>query len=87
MDNVILAKVIQRYEYLNSKPFDQIQGESLEMVHLYELVQVYTQHFKNDHQMLSEIELINSSDDILFVVEIFIIQMLNQFSLDQSLFV
>jgi len=43
------------------------------MVHLNELVKVNREHFKGDNQMLPKDELVPPSDDVLFVIWIFII--------------
>ena len=54
MDDIVLVEIIQRNQNLNRKPFDQVQREALEVVHLDELIQVHRQHFKTQDQMLAE---------------------------------
>lgn len=41
MDYLVFVKVVKRNENLYRKPLDQIQREPLEIIHLYELVQIY----------------------------------------------
>ena len=87
MDDVVLAEVVQRYEYLNSKSFDQIQGEALEMVHLDKLIQIHTQHFEDYHQVLPKVELVDTSNNVFLIIQVFIVQMLNQLGFNETLFV
>ena len=48
------------------------------MIHLYELIKVDRKHLKGDHEMFSENELIPSSNNVLFILWIFIVQMLDK---------
>lgn len=87
MNDVIFGQVIQRYEYLNSEPFDEIEREALEVVHFDEFVQVYGQHFERYHKMLSEVELVQAANNVLFVLRILVVQVLYQFRFHQALLV
>jgi hypothetical protein len=40
MDDIVFGQEVERYQNLNCKPFNQIEGETLEVVHLDELVEV-----------------------------------------------
>jgi hypothetical protein len=73
----MLAHVVQGNEYLDSESLDQRQREAFEIVHLDEVVEVHTEQFKRDDQMLSEYELIIPSDNILLVFRILFIKRFN----------
>lgn len=49
MNYAILGQVIQRDKYLNCESFDQIEWETLEVVHLYEFIEVDREHFESNH--------------------------------------
>ena len=57
------------------------------MIHLDELVQVDRQHFKGDHEVFPEIELVQSTNNVLLILWIFLIQVLNKFGLHKTLFI
>ena len=57
------------------------------MVHFNELIEIHRKHFESDHEVFAEIELIHSTDDVLFVLRILFVQVLDKFSLDETLFV
>jgi hypothetical protein len=57
------------------------------MVHLYELVEVYGQHFESYHKMLSEIELVHATNNVLLVLRVLVIKVFNQFRFHKALFV
>jgi hypothetical protein len=42
VDDVVLSQEVQRYKYLNREALDQTQAEALEVVHLDEIVEIYT---------------------------------------------
>ena len=75
MDYIVFTEEVQRYKYLNGEPLDQVEGKSLEIVHLDEFIQVHGQHFERYHQVLPEQELIMASDNIFLIFFVLIIQM------------
>lgn len=87
MNDTVLIQIVEGNQDLDCKSLDQIKREALEMIHLNELVQVDREHLEGDHEVLSEVELVHSTDDVLLVLRIFFIQVLDQFCLNQSLFV
>lgn len=87
MNDVVLTEVVQRYENLDRESFYQIEGESLEVVHLNEFIQVHTQHLEDDHQMLSEIELVDASNNVFLVIKVLVVQVLDQFSFNKALLI
>lgn len=87
MDYSVLTQEIQRYEDLNGESLDQIQREPLEIIHLNKFIQVHGKHLEGDHQMLSENELVQSSDYIFLVFRISIIQVLDKLCFNQTLLV
>ena len=87
MNDVVFAQVVERDKNLNCEPLDQVEGESLEVVHLDELVQVDREHLERYHEVLSEHELVKSSDDVLLVLGVSVVQVPDQLGLDQTLLV
>lgn len=85
--NIVLAHVVQGNEYLDSESLDQRQREAFEIVHLDEIVEVDTEQFERDDQMLAEDELIIPSDDILLVFRILFIKRFNKFGFYQALLI
>ena len=84
---VVLAEVVERYEYLDSESLYQVKRETLEMIHLDELVQIHREHFEGDHEMLSEKKLVRPPDDIFLIFGITFVQMLYQSRFHQTLLV
>lgn len=64
----------QSNQHLNSESFDQVKRESLEIVHLYKLVEVHTKYFEGDHQVLSEDEMIILFDDVFLIIRVILIK-------------
>lgn len=87
MNDVVLGKIVQRYKYLNSKPLNKVKTKALEVVHLYEFIQVHRQHLESYDQMLSEEELVQPSDNVFLILRIFIIQVLNQLCFNKTLLI
>ena len=87
MHNIVFVEVVQADQNLNGEPLDQVETESLEVVHLDELIQVHTQHLESDHQVLPEQELVQSPNDILLVFGVVVVQVFDQFGFHQTLFV
>jgi hypothetical protein len=77
MHNVVLAHVVKRNQDLNREPLNQRQRKALEVVHLDEIVEVYGEQFESDDEMLSEYELVQFLNNVLFVVGVFFVQHLN----------
>lgn len=75
MHNIVFAEEVQRYKNLNCEALDQVERESLEIVHLDEFVQVHRQHFECNHQVLAEHELVKASNNIFLIFFVLIIQM------------
>ena len=70
MHDVMLFHEEETDENLDCKAFDQIQREALKVVHLNELVEIYTKQLKGDHEMLSKYKLVVFPDDILLIFRI-----------------
>jgi hypothetical protein len=87
MDDAVLVEVIKTDEDLDGEPFDEVEGESLEVVHFDEFVEVDRQHFESDDQVLPKHKLVQSLYDIFLVLRVVVVQVLYQFSLNQALFV
>ena len=87
MNYAVLLHKVQRYKYLDGKTLNEVEREALEVVHLYELIQVNAQHLESYHQVLPKNKLVQLSNDILLILWIGFVKVLNQFSLDQALLV
>ncbi len=87
VDDGVLAEVVEGNENLDGESLDEVEGETLEVVHLDELVQVDREHLERYHQVLPEHELVESPDDVLFVFRIPVVQVLDQLGFDQTLLV
>lgn len=74
-------------EELNCEAADQADGDALEVVAFDKLIEIHTQHFKNQDQMLAEDKFLFDADDILFVFGVIVTQLLEDLRLDQSLLV
>lgn len=87
MDDVVLSHVVQGDQYLNSETLYQRQGEAFEVVHLDEVIQVHTQQLKRYDEVLAKYELVQTPNDILFVLRIMFVERFNKFSFDQTLLI
>lgn len=58
MNDTVLVQVVKGDKDLDCESFDKIQRKALEVIHLDELIQVDREHFKCDHEMLPEVELV-----------------------------
>ena len=47
------------------------------MVHFNKFVQVDTQHLEDYHKVLSEIELVDASNNVFLVIKIFVVEVFN----------
>ena len=56
MNDLFPVQVLQRVQYLNCEPSNECQREPLEIIVLYELIQVNAQEFKGYAQMVSKVE-------------------------------
>lgn len=70
MHDVVVAEEPQRYQKLDRKAPDQRLRNTLEVVELYELVQVHAQHFKTEHQVLPKHEFLMKADYVPFVFRV-----------------
>lgn len=73
MDDIVFSHEVQRDQNLNSESFDQTEAEALKVVHLDEVVQIDTQQFECDHQMLSKYELVQHFNDVFLIFWVFLI--------------
>ena len=87
MNYTIFFHEVQWYQYLNGKSLYQVQTKSLKVVHFDKFVQIDTQEFKSEYEMLSKDELVKPSNYILFIFWVSLIQVLNQLAFDKTLFV
>ena len=87
MHNIILAQKVQGYQNLDGESFDQVEGKTLEVVHLDEFVQIDREHLECDHEVLAEDELVNAANDVFLIFFILVVQVLDQLGLDQALLV
>lgn len=85
--DVVLAEEVKRYKDLNSEPLNQVQREAIEVVHFDKFVEVHGQHFKCNHEMLAERELVQAADDVLLVLSVVVVQVLDKLGLDEALLV
>jgi len=74
--NVVLSHEEQGYQDLDGKPLDQVQRKPIEVVHLYELIKVYREHFGSNDEMLPEDKLIKLPDDVFLVFRVLLVQSL-----------
>ena len=87
MHDVVLTHVVERNEDLDGEPFDQAQGEALEVVHLDEVVEVDAEELERDDEMLAERERVEALDDVLLVFWIVLVQCFDQPRFNETLFV
>ena len=78
MHDVVLAHVVQRNEDLDGEALDQTQRKAQEIVHLDEVVEVDTEQFKGEDEMLAEDEVIQALHNVLLILWVVTIQSLNQ---------
>jgi hypothetical protein len=81
MYNTVFPHEIQGYQNLNCKTLNQAQAEALEIVHLYEIVQINAQKLKGYNKVLSENKLVKFSYNVLLVLWVFLVKHLNKFRL------
>lgn len=74
--HILLLQVLQCLEYLYCKPPYQTQRNSLEIVVLYELIQINRKQFKRYNQMLPENQIVFNSNYVVCVLWVLLFQML-----------
>ena len=79
MNDFVLSHVVERYQDLNRKTFDQAQGKAEEVVHLDEVVKVDAEQFKGQNQVPSEHKVVQAFHNIFLIFGIVSIQSLDEF--------
>ena len=87
MHNIVLSHVVERYQNLDCKTFDQTQRKAQEIVHLDEVVKVDAEQFKGQNQVPSEHEMVQAFHNIFLVFRIVSVQSLDQLRFNETLFV
>ena len=92
MNYVKIFHVVKRHQNLDGKSANKTFWNSLEVVHLYEFVEIHGEHLKAEDQMLSEDESFDYSDDVFLIVRVSCLEFFenagfNKTLLVQSLFV
>lgn len=87
MNNLVLVEVVETNEDLDGKSLYQVKRKALEVVHFDEFIEVDRKHFESDTEMLSEQELVMSSDYVFLVLGVMFVQVLYQSGLHQSLLI
>lgn len=87
MDDVVLSHEVKRDQDLDRKPLDQTETESLEVVHLDEVIQVHAQKLERDHKVLPKHELVQLLYNIFLVFRVLKIQLLDQLGFHKTLLV
>ncbi len=73
MDDIVFSHEVQRDQYLNGETFDKAEAEALKVVHFDEVVQIDTQQFECDHQMLSKYKLVQHFNNVFLIFWVFLI--------------
>ena len=87
MNNIVFSHIMQRHQKLYRKPSNQSHRHTLEVVTLDELIEIHTEHLKDQNKMLSKNKLFNNFDNVLLVFRIVRAQSFENFSFDKALFI
>jgi hypothetical protein len=74
MDDSMFSLVFKGLQYLYGETSYQTQRNPIEIVVLYELIEIDAQKLKCDYKMLSEDEVFLDADDVVHVVRIVLLQ-------------
>lgn len=85
MYNVLLFQEPQSLEDLYSETSDQRQRHTSEIVDFNELVQVDTEQFEGNEQVLPEVDAVLHPDDVHLVVWVILLQVLHDVELNLGL--
>lgn len=72
MHNVIFPQKSESYQKLNREASDEGLTDPLEIIELYEFIEVHREHFKREHQMLTEDETVDDPHHIPLIFRIFL---------------
>lgn len=85
MDQVETLLESKRLENLDGKPSDKILSDASEVVLFDELVEIETEEFEGDDEVLSEYQVVEHPDDVVLVLLVVVVQVLQDLQLHACL--